>query len=395
MDYRLVNIISSYFVRIHMNGVNNFQLFFFVEPKCIQTQRDVKKEAIYHLDQCNKQLLKLMKNIPEGKVWKCCAYNQKAVQNCLTLMNQVSILMGRAPDVSEPASLPASDSQVSRSSGRKRTAPPTLTEAELAEPEKKKDTAPKQFQCYCGVQNDDKEDFDKHVQIHVGVPFKCATCDQPYKNGYTCWIHVRTKHNGKYTYYCKDCGDGFEQHIKLCYHRHNAHNDPSPYKCPSCHKVFGQVCTMKKHVCSTNKQLQYKCVTCSLSAKSKDTLAAHVWFKHLDGDDLTCEYDGCEKFYKTAGSFRNHLGEENNLHAIEANKVKVHRFEAYLRDAKKHMPDIYNINDPTLPDKFRPKRGGNGNGGQDGGNDGGNDGENGGAPLVALNLDGDPDLTDQ
>ena len=59
------------------------------------------------------------------------------------------------------------------------------------------------------------------------------------------------------------------------------------------------------------------------------------------------------------------------------------------------MPDIYNINDPTLPDKFRPKRGGNGNGGQDGGNDGGNGGGNGGAPLVALNVDGEPDLTDQ
>ena len=203
------------------------------------------------------------------------------------------------------------------------------------EPAKKKhgERRPKKggYPCHiCGKARDRKSDLDGHLWAahRVGQPIECNLGDCAHRTFATkssLKTHVKTQHNKKHTYQCKDCSFGSESHDYYIEHRIKAHGivmrykksrKPIIYHCKKCGKVFIGPASKRKHVqrkmCMVQKKVE--CLECGRKFKTQKGLDKHHSEQHNpDHPMFECAREKCTAVLSSQESFHNHQLWHNGL----------------------------------------------------------------------------------
>ena len=125
------------------------------------------------------------------------------------------------------------------------------------------------------------------------------------------WKNTSAMKNAMPTYTCPHCGKTLKSKWYLQKHVKNVHEKTSRLKCKfeGCHQTFSIPITLKNHVRYIHEKAErqmHACFICHKSVVSRAHLARHTRSVHDQSADFKCEYDGCDKKYRSNFALQSH-----------------------------------------------------------------------------------------
>ena len=163
-----------------------------------------------------------------------------------------------------------------------------------------------------------RDDLNSHITSqHKPNNWNCSKCDKIYDSRGVLSKHFRDKHQGLFQYKCQECDYGNDDRMCFAHHVLKKHGVEIEgiVKCPNenWNYVAPQKCILLTHLdtCGEAKQnKKYKCDECEKGYRSRKYLNLHKLADHPEeGADIKqflCDYQSCEKIYKSLDALRNH-----------------------------------------------------------------------------------------
>ncbi|KAK9502422.1 hypothetical protein O3M35_011204 [Rhynocoris fuscipes] len=173
-----------------------------------------------------------------------------------------------------------------------------------------------QFKCpHCDYKAKQKERLKTHVALKLIRKHVCDACGRAYKNKGHLSSHKKYECGVEPQFQCPHCPYRAKQKGSLKSHIGIKHNVmvEGRYACMKCgDKSYKNKKHLKRHQqYECGMEPQFQCPYCPYKAKQKDTLKAHIGFKHFfNAERYPCP--GCEKTYKNKCHLRRHQKYECN-----------------------------------------------------------------------------------
>ena len=189
-----------------------------------------------------------------------------------------------------------------KSGGTDVTKPPTSTIGPSWLP-------PKKYICtHCGHQTDRKNDFDNHMNRHIGHKLPCGTCGKVFYSEASRQTHIKNTHLNIKRAKCSvpNCEWEDKDFGKLKVHQFDAHGIGEEARCRSCDKKFEHWRSYERHKTTCGRQKDKKCPLCPRSYKDLAKLTTHMKETHAGKGYSPCICDQCGKILKNKSSLRSH-----------------------------------------------------------------------------------------
>ncbi|KAI8067574.1 hypothetical protein BC940DRAFT_301074 [Gongronella butleri] len=211
------------------------------------------------------------------------------------------------------------------------------------------------FPCeYCDKSFPRKQAYKIHVrtQHEEAKHYPCTWdgCDATFTQEYLLRTHM-TSHTNKRQYPCEHpgCNSSFRWPNRLRYHMETVHRDVEKYFCneEGCDAKFLRFNELRSHMFEVHPAT---CHMCGKQFARPSLLSGHMKTVH-SGLRLNCEYEDCDKVFKTKKSLKNHMDRTHmNIRPPRRHVCPTcGRGFPFASGLNKHLP----VHDPNRP---KPER---------------------------------------
>ncbi|XP_055373074.1 zinc finger protein 43-like [Condylostylus longicornis] len=151
--------------------------------------------------------------------------------------------------------------------------------------------------------------YQKHILIHETNSDKCELCGKRFRTLESLRNHIR-RHKGEKPFKCSKCSAAFNDKINLKTHYIVKHTEGLKVPCQyeGCERIFKTVELRKRHERYIhNSDRNYLCVQCGMRFKTTSKLNEHMKKRHLDYDDRPFECGFCKKKFIFHQDLKNHV----------------------------------------------------------------------------------------
>jgi KRAB domain-containing zinc finger protein len=137
---------------------------------------------------------------------------------------------------------------------------------------------PKLVVCRCCGKALARLAFNRHMESHSGVDWRCAVCGKQLATERALKTHMTT-HSGNKPYKCRFCTDSFINKVVLERHMRFHGQQPRVFQCEFCMKQLSTETSLKSHVQRLHRST-VQCELCKVEFASRDGLRDHIAAEH-------------------------------------------------------------------------------------------------------------------
>ena len=175
----------------------------------------------------------------------------------------------------------------------------------------------KKFACLqCPYHTDRKNDFQNHMNRHLGTGYKCGFtgCTKMYPSNKALQTHIKLIHTKIPRVHCdqEGCTYSTDYYEKWKVHLKESHNiGECDFKCPHqlCkNRKFTNSLVYERHMASYHLPRDEQCMLCRRWFKGEDNLDKHIGDAH-QGNPFQCEF--CGKVFTTHNNLKVHISRDH------------------------------------------------------------------------------------